>query len=43
MTDDVAALVLRDNYLQSQAISLLEVAAAERLGEHAHFIRSLEL
>jgi len=43
MTDDVAALVLRDNYLQSQAISLLEVAATERLGEHAHFIRSLEL
>jgi glutamate dehydrogenase len=43
MTDDVAALVLRDNYLQSQAISLLEAAAPERLGEHAHFIRSLEL
>jgi glutamate dehydrogenase len=43
MTDEVAALVLRDNYLQSQAISLLEVAAPERLGEHAHFIRSLEL
>jgi glutamate dehydrogenase len=43
MTDDVAALVLRDNYLQSQAISLLQANAAERLGEHAHFIRSLEL
>jgi len=43
MTDDVAALVLRDNYLQSQAISLLQVSAGERLGEHAHFIRSLEL
>ncbi len=43
MTDDVAALVLRDNYLQSQAISLLEATASERLGEHAHFIRSLEL
>ena len=43
MTDDVAALVLRDNYLQSQAISLLQVSARERLGEHAHFIRSLEL
>jgi glutamate dehydrogenase len=43
MTDDVGQLVLRDNYLQSQAISLLQAAAPERLGEHAHFIRSLEL
>ncbi|RPI16343.1 MAG: NAD-glutamate dehydrogenase [Lysobacterales bacterium] len=43
MTDDVADLVLRDNYLQSQAISLLEATAVDRLGEHAHFIRLLEL
>jgi glutamate dehydrogenase len=43
MTDEVGALVLRDNYLQSQAISLMQTVAAERLGEHAHFIRSLEL
>ena len=43
MTDEVARLVLRDNYLQSQAISLQQATAAERLGEHAHFIRSLEL
>jgi len=43
MTDEVGALVLRDNYLQGQAISLLQSMAAERLGEHAHFIRSLEL
>ncbi|MGI9247347.1 MAG: NAD-glutamate dehydrogenase, partial [Steroidobacteraceae bacterium] len=43
MTDDVAALVLRDNYLQSQAISLLEATAVARLGDHAHFIRSLDL
>jgi glutamate dehydrogenase len=43
MTADVGQLVLRDNYLQSQAISLLQAGAAERLGEHAHFIRSLEL
>jgi glutamate dehydrogenase len=35
--------VLRDNYLQSQAISLMQSVAAERLGEHAHLIRSLEL
>lgn len=43
MTEDVAALVLRDNYLQSQAISTLELNAAADLFEHAHAIRSLEL
>ncbi len=43
MTDEVADLVLRDNYLQSQALSLVERTAAMRLGEHAHVIRSLEL
>ena len=43
MTGEVGALVLRDNYLQSQAISLMQSVAPERLGEHAHFIRSLEL
>jgi glutamate dehydrogenase len=43
MTDDVAALVLRDNYLQSLAISMLEARAATDVLEHAHTIRSLEL
>jgi glutamate dehydrogenase len=43
MTDEVGALVLRDNYLQSQAISLMQSVATGRLGEHAHQIRSLEL
>jgi glutamate dehydrogenase len=43
MTDDVAALVLRDNYLQSQAISMLEARAKTDVLEHAHTIRSLEL
>ena len=43
MTDDVAALVLRDNYLQSQAISMLQARASADLLEHAHTIRSLEL
>jgi len=43
MTDEVGDLVLRDNYLQGQAISLLQATAPARLGEHAHFIRSLEL
>jgi glutamate dehydrogenase len=42
MTDEVASLVLRNNYLQSQAISAVESRARERLGEHAHAIRTLE-
>ena len=42
MTDDVSALVLRNNYLQSQAISLIEARARTALGEHAHVIRALE-
>ena len=40
MTDDVAALVLRNNYLQSQAISTLEFQAKERLSESAYAIRA---
>ena len=43
MTEDVAWLVLRDNYLQSQALSVLETRAVSDLLEHAHSIRSLEL
>jgi glutamate dehydrogenase len=43
MTEDVAEHVLRDNYLQSQAISMLEARAEQDLPEHAHTIRSLEL
>ena len=35
MTEEVAALVLRNNYLQTQALSVLEQRAAERLGEYA--------
>jgi len=42
MTDAVAALVLRNNVLQSQAISALEWNAKSRLGEDADVIRSLE-
>ncbi|MBV8496081.1 MAG: NAD-glutamate dehydrogenase, partial [Gammaproteobacteria bacterium] len=42
MTDEVAALVLRNNYLQSQAISTLELQGAARLPEYQHLIRSLE-
>jgi glutamate dehydrogenase len=42
MTEDMARLVLRDNYLQSQALSMSEQTASARLQEHAHLIRSLE-
>ncbi|HUN25002.1 MAG TPA: NAD-glutamate dehydrogenase, partial [Steroidobacteraceae bacterium] len=42
MTDDVAELVLRNNYLQSQALSTLELHSAERLPEYQHLIRLLE-
>jgi len=42
MTNEIAALVLRNNYLQSQAISTLELQGASRLPEYQHLIRSLE-
>lgn len=42
MTPAVAELVLRNNYLQSQAISVLELRTAERLAEYHHLIRVLE-
>ena len=42
MTDEVAGLVLADNYAQTQALSMMESRAAERLGEHARLIRVLE-
>ncbi len=42
MTDEVAALVLRNNYLQSQALSLMEAHTVPRLGSKAHMISVLE-
>ncbi len=42
MTDEVATLVLRDNYLQSQAISMMEEHAVDRMNEHAYLIHVLE-
>jgi glutamate dehydrogenase len=42
MTDEVAALVLRNNYLQSFAISTLQAHAAERISELGHVIHALE-
>jgi len=42
MTDDVADLVLRNNYLQTQAISMSEVRSVERTDEMARLIANLE-
>jgi len=42
MTDEVAELVLRDNYLQTQAISVAQTYGHDRLMEHADLIRILE-
>jgi glutamate dehydrogenase len=42
MTDEVAFLVLRDNYLQNQAISVMERMSVARLGSKQHFVRTLE-
>ncbi|MFK8015975.1 MAG: NAD-glutamate dehydrogenase [Gammaproteobacteria bacterium] len=42
MTDEVEQLVLRDNYLQTQALSIAETDAPARANEHAHLIRELE-
>ncbi|MDX1454664.1 MAG: NAD-glutamate dehydrogenase [Gammaproteobacteria bacterium] len=42
MTDEVSELVLRDNYLQTQAISVAEAQAPTRITEHAWLMRILE-
>ncbi len=42
MTDEVAFLVLRDNYRQTQALTVAESRAAELLPVHAQSIRFLE-
>lgn len=42
MTDDVAALVLRDNYMQTMALSLAEARAAELLPQHVRCMHLLE-
>ena len=42
MTEEVAALVLADNYLQAQALSVAEATAVDRLDEHARFMSALE-
>jgi glutamate dehydrogenase len=42
MTDDVANLVLRNNYLQTQAISMSEALSVARIDETARLITALE-
>ena len=42
MTDDVAALVLRDNRHQVRALSMLEARSAELADEHQALMRDLE-
>ncbi len=42
MTDEVAELVLLDNYRQAMTLTHVETQGAELLDEHARFIRSLE-
>ena len=42
MTDEVARLVLRDNYLQTQCISISANLASRYLEEHARFMSHLE-
>ena len=42
MTDEVAALVLRDNILQTQAISVMEAQSPELLDACGRFMRLLE-
>ena len=42
MKPEVASLVLRNNYLQSQAISTLELHSAARLSEYQQLMQSLE-
>jgi len=42
MTDNVAELVLRNNYLQTQSISMSEIRSLERIDEIAQLIKNLE-
>ncbi len=42
MTDEVAGLVLLDNYRQATILTHIEAHGAELLDEHARFIRALE-
>jgi glutamate dehydrogenase len=41
-TSGIAELVLRNNYLQSQALSIMQMSAEARLGEYQQLVRGLE-
>jgi glutamate dehydrogenase len=43
MTDEVGDLVLRDNYLQTQALSVAMVQSSQLLDVHTRLIRQMEL
>ena len=43
MTDEVGLLVLRDNYLQTQALSVAMYHSSQMLDVHARLIRQMEL
>ncbi|MDZ4730962.1 MAG: NAD-glutamate dehydrogenase [Xanthomonadales bacterium] len=42
MTEEVAALVVRSNYLQTQAISMMETMKGPRMGSKQHFVAVME-
>lgn len=42
MTDELAELILRDNYLQTQALSVMEAQNVQQLDDQQHFIKALE-
>ena len=42
MTDEVALQVLRNNYLQTQTLSMMQSRGKERLSEHGRLIRLME-
>ncbi len=42
LTDEVAALVLRNNYQQAQGISMMELKAPEQIGAHRQLMVELE-
>ncbi len=42
MTDDVSSLVLRDNYLQTQALSVVQADGVELLDQQVRLMRNLE-
>ncbi|BFM11450.1 NAD-glutamate dehydrogenase GdhB [Simiduia litorea] len=42
MTDDVANLVLANNYRQTQALSIAQYQSKQRVGEYRRFINALE-